>query len=139
VVPSSGCKNCTSDETCVSGECKKNAKVKCTDNSECASNACGVVQGDPQPQCCADHNYINNSEYICSLDKGQPCSDNNTPNNTWCTSNNCGYSCGQNICMDPCPLKNKQTCSINSDCTSNNCGNSCGQNICMDPCPGQTS
>jgi hypothetical protein len=112
VVPpsSGGCnadKDCGSGKACVGGQCqpvsKKNTGDHCANDSECASNACGFVTGDPYTQCCAGHtftNLINGKTDICSLDKDQICYNNDN-----CTSCHCDMS--KIKCADPIP---GQTC-----------------------------
>lgn len=105
---SGGCttdKDCGSGKACVGGQCqpvsKKNTGDHCANNSECASNACGFVTGDPYTQCCAGHtftNLINGKTDICSLDKDQICYNNDN-----CTSCHCDMP----KCADPIP---GQTC-----------------------------
>lgn len=82
VPPTPNCKKCTSDQTLA---CRKNDNVYCTENSECTSNACGLVTGDPMQKCCVGHVFKNsNNEMVCSLEKGQECIEN-----YYCTSWNC--------------------------------------------------
>lgn len=94
--PTSGCgagKECASDESCI---CKKNSKVYCNDNSECATNACGLVTDNPNTQCCVGHVYKNtNNQMICSLEKGNDCSGDDN----YCTSYNCQAINGNYICV----------------------------------------
>jgi len=104
--------DCSVNQTCDSGACKKTTAQGCSISSECLSNNC--VSGNCSRSCNRDSDCSNN--YDCSSGMCK------APDNSACITNNqCqGGNCTNSKCISQACTRDSD-CASNYECTNNKC------------------